>query len=62
MTVHLRNGAVEHLSFDPNDNTLMGLAVRSALAEAWHVDGTGRLSILVLDDEEPAFPFERMLF
>ncbi|KIJ97144.1 hypothetical protein K443DRAFT_10127 [Laccaria amethystina LaAM-08-1] len=55
-SVHLEDGAVEHLVYNSNLGCLAGVAVRHGRAHLWRVDEEGHLTSVTLPDEEPTFP------
>lgn len=53
--MHLEDGSVEHLVFNPNLLCLVGVAVTFGRAHFWQIDEGGHLIPVSHPDEEPAF-------
>ena len=55
-SVHLEDGAVEYLIFNPNLLCLVGTAVTYGRAHMWQVNEEGQLTLFPQPEDEPAFP------
>lgn len=54
--MHLEDGAVEYLIFNPNLLCLVGTAVTYGRAHMWRVNEEGQLTLFPQPEDEPAFP------
>jgi len=53
--VHLEDGSIEHLAFNPNLLCLVGVAASSGRAHLWWIDEEGHLITVPHPEDEPAF-------
>ena len=53
--MHLEDGSVEHLGFNPNLLCLVGVAVTGERAHFWRIDEGGHLIAVPQSEEEPTF-------